>query len=149
MRKLTDVRSVRPENITVRESGKRQFKGDEMPANFDDMLTIDEYGHVSPRGPLTLGEGETLTEVYAWVAQVNGDDTGAFCTAEGGPGDVTTGPKGELSWATKADAKHVSHFRHGDADATGFLVTTGKGGNKREYWWKEKITVSNRAAAAA
>src|SRR5262245_16089506 len=110
--------------------------GDAMPKNFDDALTIDADGRVSPRGPLTPAADEQVTKLYAWVFQLNPDGTGAACVAaQGDPADLT-GPE----WTTRADAIHEGRFREGAA--VGMAVTISNDlvtGKTRVYWWSETI----------
>ncbi len=109
-----------------------------MPRNFDEVLTIDADGRISPRGPLNPVEGEEITKLYAWVVQLNPDGTGAACVAaQGNPADLA----GD-EWTTRADAIHEGRFQEGAA--IGMAVTFSKdvvNKKTRVYWWSETISI--------
>jgi len=107
-----------------------------MPPSFDEVLTIDADGRISPRGPLTRAADEQIEKLYAWVIQLNPDGTGAACVAtQGEPADLA----GE-EWWTRADAPHGGRFREGAA--IGMAVTVSKdlvNEKTRVYWWTATI----------
>ena len=126
--------------------------GDAMPgSNFDDVLYIGPEGRLSPRGPLKLGAGETLVEVYAWVTQRGLDGTGAFCSAEGGDELVELGAgKDGPSWTTEVSAEHKGQFLAGWARGTGVTIAkTDSDETPRVFWWEEDIMLEPTPPAAS
>ncbi len=107
-----------------------------MPKNFDEVLTIDADGRISPRGPLNPAADEQIAKLYAWVVQLNPDGTGAACVAAQGEAADLAGDE----WTTRPDAPHEGRFREGAA--IGMAVTVSKdlvNGKTRVYWWSETI----------
>jgi hypothetical protein len=107
-----------------------------MTKSFDDVLTIDADGRISPRGPLNPAPDEQVEKLYAWVFQLNPDGSGAACVATQGESKDLAGEE----WKARADAVHAGHFRDGAAVA--MAVTVSKDlvdGKTRVYWWSENI----------
>ena len=107
-----------------------------MARNFDEVLTIDADGRISPRGPLNPAADEQIEKLYAWVFQLNPDGSGAACVAAQGESAHLAGDE----WTTRADALHEGRFREGAA--IGMAVTVSKdleSGKARVYWWSETI----------
>jgi hypothetical protein len=112
-----------------------------MATNFDEVLTIDADGRISPRGPLDRAADEQITKLYAWVFQANSDGTGAACVAAQVEPEDLAGDE----WWTRADAIHEGRFREGAA--IGMAVTVSKNlvnGKTRVYWWNDAIFLSEQ-----
>jgi hypothetical protein len=103
-----------------------------MPANFDDKLTIDEHGCLSPAGPLNLAEGEAVLRLDVWVFQ-----DGGACVA------VQRDFPDRSRWTTKPDPAEDhkgAMFRPGDATGMGLMVSITAGQTKA-FQWTEAITL--------
>ncbi|TGQ37226.1 hypothetical protein [Mesorhizobium sp. M00.F.Ca.ET.216.01.1.1] len=102
-----------------------------MPASFDDVLTIDGDGCLSPAGPLVLDPGETVLRFDAWVFQ-----TGGACMA------FVLGPFGGTRWTTNPDP-HDDHFgdrfQPGPATAMGLMVSKKATGQTVTFQWTRGI----------
>lgn len=97
-----------------------------MPGSFDNPLTIDEHGCLTPSGPLGLADGERVLRLDIWIFQDR-----AACM------DFLLGPEGEAptpglderpppgTWTMKPDpqSKHVGEgFQPGAAIGMGLMV---------------------------
>ncbi|MCA1439454.1 hypothetical protein I6F07_04310 [Ensifer sp. IC4062] len=106
-----------------------------MPANFDNMLTIDGHGCISPAGPLELREDEAALRLDVWVWQ-----PGGACMAFLG------GPFEGKRWAMNPDP-HDDHFgdefRPGPATAMGLMVTRKANGETTAFHWTEAILLKS------
>jgi hypothetical protein len=71
-----------------------------MPANFDDVLTIDEHGCLTPAGPLELEPGDEVLRLDAWIIQKS-DACMAF----------VLGPINGEKWTMNPDPPHRSLWR--------------------------------------
>lgn len=104
-----------------------------MPAsNFDDVLTIDGKGEISPRGPLGLKPGETVQKLYAWVFQQNAVEDGVCIATQEDPVKLA-GP----GWTT--GAVQQGSFQDGGAIGMAVTISRDAGGKTRVYWWSETI----------
>jgi hypothetical protein len=110
-----------------------------MPRSFDDVLTIDPEGNISPSGPLELVKGETVEKLYAWVFQLNHDGTGAACiAAQPSPGKLASD-----DWVTEPNSTdHAGRFQPGAATGIAVTISTDAGGRTKVFWWSETISVA-------
>ncbi len=102
-----------------------------MPPNFDDKLTIDHHGCVTPAGPLELDKGEKVLRLDAWVIQKHGS-----CMA------FKSGPFDGTRWEINPDP-HEDHFgqefQRGPALGMGLMVSKKADGETVSFWWSEAI----------
>jgi hypothetical protein len=102
-----------------------------MPANFDDVLTIDEHGCLTPAGPLELEPGEKVLRLDAWVIQKSG-----ACMA------FRLGPIKGKKWTMNPDP-HTDHFgdgfRPGPALGMALIVSKKADGKTIAFQWTEAI----------
>jgi hypothetical protein len=93
-----------------------------MPSgNFDNTLTIDTHGCLSPSGPMELADGETMLRLDVWVFQQEGS-----CVA------VQRDFPDRTKWTTAPDPNedHAgAKFVPGEAIT---LVGGGKGGSDHD-----------------
>lgn len=103
-----------------------------MPAgNFDEQLTIDEHGSVSPAGPLQLAADETAVRLDAWVFQ-----PGGACVA------VQRDFPDRTRWATTpnpAQDHAGAKFQPGTATGTALLVSRTADGQTITFRWTDQV----------
>jgi hypothetical protein len=103
-----------------------------MPGNFDDVLTINDHGCLTPAGPLELAADETVVRLDAWVWQ----DGGACVAVQHDFPD-----RSRWTITTDPEQNHAgAMFQPGAATAMGLMVSI-KGGQKKTFHWTEGITL--------
>ena len=108
-----------------------------MPGSFNDPLKIDNNGHLSPKGPLAINQGETHKGLYIWVMQPQAQGEGAFIQCQGEPNNAAN------AWVMKNGYQyHHGKFKPGQAIAMGILTTEKTAGGKSiVFWWSVNIQV--------
>jgi hypothetical protein len=99
---------------------------------FDDELTINDHGCLTPAGPLALAPGETPVRLDVWVFQ-----EGGACVA------VQHDFPNSSRWTANPDPKadHTgAKFMPGAATGMALLVYTAAGQTKT-FQWDEDITL--------
>lgn len=97
-----------------------------MPGSrFDDELTINEHGCLTPAGPLDLAAGETVKRLDVWIFQGRGACMAVLRDLAGNRWEVITDP-------------HENHvgagFQPGPAVAMGLMVAQTAGGTRTSQW---------------
>jgi hypothetical protein len=106
-----------------------------MPPNFDEELTIDEHGCLTPKGPLDLATGETALRLDIWIFQGR-----AACMG------FLRNPTGDR-WTLNPDP-HEDHFgdpfRPGAAIGMGLLVKKNASDQAVVEQWNKPITLTGK-----
>ena len=110
-----------------------------MPANFDDKLTIDGHGCLSPAGPLELAEGETVLRLDIWVFQ-----KGGACMA------VQHDFPDRSRWTTNPDPDEDHEgvkFKPGAATGVGLMISMTDGQTTSFHWTEGILLVDGKSGA--
>ena len=103
-----------------------------MPGSFDEELTIDEHGCLTPSGPLGLAAGETVLRLDIWIFQDR-----AACMG------FLLGPEGDR-WTMNPDP-HDDHFgerfQPGAATGMGLMIKKNAMGQAIVEQWDRHITL--------
>ena len=105
--------------------------------NFRRVLRIDA-GKVWLRGPFELEKDQTLSKMYIWLWQSNGDGTGAAATAVVEGRDFHSPAarrEGGAEWRTTAQLAH-GRFRAGPATGMALAILE-RNGRTTPYWWSD------------
>ncbi len=122
-------------------SREAQIGGDAMAGGnggFYKEQSIDA-GTVQLRGPLELEKDQTLSKMYIWLWQENGDGTGAAATAvlDGrGFDNAAARDVGGAEWQTMAQPEH-GEFRAGPATGMALAILKRADGSTTPYWWSD------------
>jgi len=105
---------------------------------FDTEQLIDASGGLRLSGPLELEKDQTLSKMYIWLWQSNGDGTGAAATAVLDEADVVgavASKGGGAEWRTMARPAH-GKFRAGPATGMALAILE-RNGRTTPYWWSD------------
>ncbi|WP_119302018.1 hypothetical protein [Dongia deserti] len=103
-----------------------------MPPNFDDKLTINDHGCLTPKGPLGLAADETALRLDIWIFQDRAACMGFLLNPTG------------ATWTINSDP-HEDHFGNpfqpGAAIGMGLLVKKNTAGQAIVEQWNRPITL--------
>ena len=111
-----------------------------MPGRFDDSLTIDKDGCLTPSGPLELAAGETVVRLDAWVFQQGG----ACVAVQRVFPDRSLEPAGSGRWTANPNPKedHTgAMFVPGAATAMALMVSRMAAGQTTTFQWTDHVTL--------
>ena len=104
---------------------------------FHKEQTIDAGGGLRLSGPLELEKDWTLSKMYIWLWQVDGDGTGAAVTAVLDESNLVSAAAqngGGAEWRTMAQPEH-GEFRPGPATGMALAILRRADGSTTPYWW--------------